>query len=224
MADRPIIFSAPMVRALLDGRKTQTRRVLKPQPVGIGFLKVASVDWHKTKGWGAYNRELTRIGDVRVPYAPGDRLWVREAFGVGVSTGNSWHADSGPGAMNPLAPRRYRADGEPGFCGRWRPSIHMPRWASRLTLHVSEVRVQRLQEISAADAVAEGCFFKRWITGEYPEFDVGVDEDNRRLVSQFKTLWNSLHGADAWDANPWVCAITFTVERANIDAARGSRP
>ena len=127
MSDHPIIFSGPMVRSLLDGRKTQTRRVLKPQPQG-----------EQPKNW-------TRANDKAVRYAPGDRLYVREAINK-VST---------PGDVV------YRADfeagGNDGAGLGWRPSIHMPRWASRLTLTVTDVRVQRLQDISEEDARAEGC-------------------------------------------------------------------
>jgi len=177
VTDRPIIFSAPMIRALLDGRKTQTRRVLKPH--GDTFSAPS--------------------------YRRGDRLYVREAAHIDGTSVN------------------YRADhpGDSAGLG-WRPSIHMPRWASRLTLTVTDVRVQQLQEISADDAVAEGCHFKRWITGEYPFFDQGVEADNRQLVRMYRDLWNSLHGTGAWDANPWVVAISFTVQRGNIDQIGGA--
>jgi len=224
MTDRPIIFSAPMILALLDGRKTQTRRVLKPkwrdganqQFTGWRVEQVGPRHWQIIGGMG--------VGaNIKTPYAIGDRLYVREAF-IGPYAyevneypprdwGNKpiWFPADGP------VPDKFSGQ----FWHRARPSIHMPRWASRLTLTVTDVRVQRLQEISADDAVAEGCYFKRWITGEYPFFDQGVEADNRALVRQYRDLWNSLHGPDAWDANPWIVAVSFTVKRGNIDQIGG---
>ena len=217
MADRPIIFSAPIVRALLDGRKTQTRRVLKPQPppsaryAGVRFATGLPDCWF-------FNPPFA----VREVYAVGDRLWVREAWCTNfLISGGSERTPAGC---------HYRADGKhvivddgDGYAvlnkngtekSPWRPSIHMPRWASRLTLTVTDVRVQRLQEISEEDAWAEGL---EWAA---PTWGVkGLAESwngDPRLA--FAALWNSLHGPAAWDANPWVAAITFTVERRNIDA------
>jgi hypothetical protein len=192
MTDRPIIFSAPMVRALLDGRKTQTRRVLKPQP------------FQTPDGWGCVDHNgspqkwLPCLPGLH-RYAPGDRLWVREV----------WHppfaADDDSGGL-----AVYRATTQGPEPHRWRSPIHMPRWASRLTLHVTEVRVQRLQEISAEDVQAEGACELAFVPP--------TDADTAEARAIFRALWNSLHGPDAWDANPWVCAVSFTVERANIDA------
>ena len=217
MTDRPIIFSAPMVRALLDGRKTQDRRVLRPQPETVpnGFA------------------------GARLPYAPGDRLWVREAWRIGawdwnnaqiavdycdgphkewlaVDDGDMLHRlidQSRAAAVKaglPLRDSYYEYSWAPGRSPcRWRSPIHMPRWASRLTLLVTDVRVQRLQEISSADAIAEGC----------PPYanSATIDCDTPNPRDDFKRLWNSIHGSDAWDANQWVAAISFTVHRCNID-------
>lgn len=208
MTDRPINFPAPMIRALLDGRKSQTRRVLKPfaydrklRPAMDGY-KPPPLDLWQVSTDGPF---------FRLPYAIGDRLYVREAACWVSAWGWRYRADN-----DDLTEKR--ADGE---VGKWRPPILMPRWASRLTLTVTDVRVQRLQEISADDAVAEGCYFKRWITGEYPFFDQGVEADNRALVRQYRDLWNSLHGPEAWGANPWVVALSFTVQRGNIDQIGG---
>ncbi len=197
MTDRPIIFSGLMVRALLDGRKTQTRRVLKPR-----------------KGEWIENGQIWAHFDdgpdtLPLPYRCGDRLYVRESWAP-LDALN--HIDCGPQA---LACRGfYRADENttPGEISRWRPSIHMPRWASRLTLTVTEVRAQRLQEISEADAVAEGINPSPggWWSGA--EGQAGTTPQ-----AAYALLWNSLHGPDAWDANPWVVAVTFTVEHRNID-------
>jgi hypothetical protein len=191
MTERPILFSAPMVRALLDGRKTQTRRAIKPQP-----------DWDRpepccsttSEGWqGPIDRATwaesadPEMDFRRCPYGgPGDALWVRECFSY-----ETLDVDG-----NGFLPPWYWADGNPtsGDFTRPKPSIHMPRWASRLTLQVADVRVERLNDISEADAVAEGLYrskptdedrewFQEWTvdrTGvepareEWRQFDEGV--------------------------------------------------
>ncbi len=197
MTDRPIIFSAPMVRALLEGRKTQTRRLLK-KPATMDALAVFGPAF------------LTLPGNVDlVGYAPGDRLYVREAHYL-TDDGDEecvvYAEDEAGLAEHREAIRQMQADLR--LSDEWakphlklRPSIHMPRWASRLTLTVTEVRVQQLQEISAADVAAEGVEVLHYIGP----------------ISPFRDLWNSLHGPDAWDANPWVVAVSFTVRQGNID-------
>lgn len=208
MTDRPIIFSAPMVRALLQGRKTQTRRVLKPQPV-----------MSEVTAW------------IVPPYATGDRLWVREAWRPHYLGDDVWNLDVSYPADSE---RRTIMDGEfgdndwnwPKAADRGNASpIYMPRWASRITLSVTDVRVQRLQDISEADAVAEGIeplegskgpnFYTRemWRKGQ-----VIASHNTPTAAECYRGLWEDLHGPDAWDTNPWVCALTFTVERKNIDA------
>lgn len=191
MTDRPIIFSAPMVRALLEGRKSQTRRVLK--------------DGHTPTGLPAKLR----------PFALGDRLWVREA----------WRSHRNNDCLSPRALTGkgrvwYEADRD--NCdqhGKLRPSLYMPRWASRLTLLVADVRVQRLQDISEADAVAEGLQLRLDWLWQYR----GADHLPWRSEfprDAYRDLWNSLHGPDAWDQNPWVCALTFDAVRANIEEVK----
>lgn len=191
MTDRPIIFSAPMVQALLAGRKTQTRRVLK-KPAAMDALAVFGPQF------------LTLPGNIDlIGYAPGDRLYVREAALF-------WRNTSDNSLSHVAA---FKADGydlEPGE--RWRPSIHMPRWASRLTLTVTEVRVQRLQEISAADSIAEGVQCETCTAmGQSACHERGCFAS----IDSYRTLWNSLHGPNAWDTNPWICAISFTVQKGN---------
>lgn len=212
MVDRPIIFSASMVRALLDGRKTQTRRVLKPQPSGI-----AQAERIAPKSWRIFpESDRCSIDFKAPPYAPGDRLWVRETWCRVSDNPMSEIATlaSGDGIA-------YRAtdDDEMSIPPRWRSPIFMPRWASRLTLTVTDVRLQRLQEISEADALAEG------IQPFGPVFSVekadGFTACGTTARAAFATLWNSLHGPDAWNANPWVAAISFTVQRGNIDQIGG---
>jgi hypothetical protein len=216
MTDRPIIFSAPMVRALLAGRKTQTRRLLKPQPV-----------WSASCG----DRDGSWSG-LTSRFAGGDRLLVREAFNVFSMSQDG--EEAWPVQPLPTA-EEYREVEEAAVRGRWlvdyastadddgpwRPSIHMPRWASRLTLPVTDVRVQRLQDITEDDALAEGvCPHPR---GGFHM--PGVDHPNREFPylsrstprGMFAALWDTLHGPGAWEDNPWVVAISFTVHHGNID-------
>lgn len=229
MTDRPIIFSGPMVRALLEGRKTQTRRVLNPQPVwdhGALGIEDKAGRWvfcaNTERGFG----EGLPRSRFKMPYAPGDRLYVREAHSLHRAHGQDFTTPAndhgkrwGPWSGLPIAvsPDKtqvayYREGFDRSGPPRWRPSIHMPRWASRLTLPVTEVRVQRLQDISETDAKAEGA---PAVGAELCPPDC---EDIRSHVWGFHDLWNSLHGRDAWDANPWVVAVTFTVDRRNIDS------
>jgi hypothetical protein len=227
VADRPIIFSGSMVRALLAGTKTQTRRVLS-RLSGMGA--VTEFGWSDTPGyiWHFRDREA-RWHDLRheellarLPYAVGDRLYVRERCLT--ITGRTYRGV------------RYIADGHDAGdfdkardAGEWdcksRPSIHMPRWASRLTLAVTEVRVERLNDISRDDAMAEGVV-QTWgdFRGNPPAWALrpGEDDpcfyDNRTSVENFRLLWESINGPDAWAANPWVVAISFRVIPANIDS------
>ena len=191
MADKPIIFSAPMVRALLDGRKTQTRRVLKPQPVwdngAIGIEDKAGRWVFCSNTERGFGEGLPR-SRFKLPYAPGDRLYVREAVCWVSRLGWRYRADD-----DDLSDKR-----EAGEVGRWHPSIHMPRWASRLTLTVTDVRVQRLAEMSSGDALAEG---------------IDVTGDCGPLVTYAK-LWDNLNAKRGflWQSNPWVVALTFRTE------------
>jgi hypothetical protein len=196
MAIRPIIFSAPMVLALLAGRKTQTRRVHKPQPK-FGFKPWQDDGIWKQSGYGEAGDDF-----LAVPYAPGDLLYVREA------------AYFAPNRVAYAAANGELAKGErvEGF-GRLKPSIHMPRWASRLTLAVTDVRVQRLNEISKGDAMAEGVAATEFWSAAVSNTDSRWEP--ARIA--FRLLWNSLHGPDAWLLNPWVVAVTFDVHKANVD-------
>ena len=226
MADLPIIFSAPMVRALLDGRKTQTRRVIKPQPE---VAENGSWRWKLPRGVSA-GSHITSLPDVLArwcTYTPGDRLYVREAWTARMTHG--WtiaHARSRLYQEEIL----YRADGHESIDGWW-PSIHMPREFSRLTLTVTNVRVQQLQDISRHDALAEGVEMETadppfyYVPGIWPHSltAVGIEEPGGRHAERsFAKLWNNLHGPEAWDANPWVAAYSFTVQRGNIDQIGGA--
>lgn len=208
MTDRPILFSGPMVRAILEGRKTQTRRVLKGSTEHKGPYNSAYVEhYQRSTGWAKI-----------CPYGQrGDRLWVRETTLADYEVAETIKA------------ARYEADGEPvlysgpevdengdddygGSHAHWWyskdrcPSIHMPRWASRLTLEITAVRVERLQDITQEDAIAEG------MNGSYmlPEGKLGG-----KLLSaqtQFTQLWHEINGKkfeNSWDANPWVWVVEF---------------
>lgn len=213
MADRPILFSAPMIRALLAGRKTQTRRIAK-------FVEPVGDKWHvHTAGGGMFGCTEDEVQRHAADYAPnaiGDRLWVREAFSY------SWSVKDDP-ARRHLMPLWYWADGHPddGDWSKPKPSIHMPRWASRLTLIVTDVRVERLQEISEADAGAEGLEYRldwlpQWRGGE------GMDWHSEFPRDAYAALWDHINGAGAWEHNPWVAAYTFTVHHRNIDTMKGT--
>lgn len=212
MADRPIIFSAPMIQALLAGRKTQTRRLTKKQDWIASILKL---------------HPRQRAG---VPCLPGDRLWVRENVrveelpnghdGVRYPADNAWLPIENTTAAADRWSELFYYGGErgKGGLGRQAPSIHMPRWASRLTLTVTDVRVERLNDISEEDAAAEGLIRLR--SGRYGvhkgEQYAGLAQHTAR--ARFADLWASIHGPEAWAANPWVAAISFRVHRAKIDA------
>jgi hypothetical protein len=216
VTDHPIIFSAPMVRALLDGRKTQTRRLawrpLLPLPKGqVDAREDRPSNWQYVH--------------------PNDRLWVREACwtnstpegdGVRYAADHAWRViENTPEASEAWC----KLDCYGGQAGRDNatdtgmrvPSIHMPRWASRITLHVEALRVEKLQAISAADAVAEGLEPRTasngHITWHVPDAICGQTPQRA-----FKLLWESLHGPDAWATNPEVVVLQFRVAKGNIDA------
>lgn len=199
--ERPILFSGPMVRALLDGSKTQTRRIIKlPHANPLG-------EWEPTMIGGENGGKTaagetvplqgaiwhTRTADcILCPYGmPGDRLWVRETHL------NWWKLDE----ANPDGPRvfshvaAYAADGyELQADEKWIPSIHMLRAASRITLEITGVRVERLQSISEFDAAMEGT-------------KLDYLHDTHR--GAFRELWHSIHGADSWNSNPWAWVVEF---------------
>lgn len=210
--ERPIIFSAPMVRAILEGRKTQTRRVVKPQPFvcepdanGNVYACWSDKPWPRVK---PTMDELLLDMRHRCPYgAPGDVLWVREAW--------CWFPSNAPDGMGENV--YYRANPNNQSNGatetmarngvRWRSPIHMPRWASRLSLRVTDVRVQRLQEISEEDAKAEGVQpidIAAMLHGE----PVGGGAISARQC--FEVVWDTINGKRApWASNPWVWAVSF---------------
>lgn len=229
--ERPILFSGPMVRAILDGKKTQTRRALKPQPPTPETVKSMSGDTYhwftdmhskspahfRVAGAVWAVRKLGYPTEIKCPYgAPGDRLWVREAWGVSDGVNESLLHTCGI---------FFGADGPDGWTSyvdvpfdyayekmlklktseKLRPSIHMPRWASRIDLEITTVRVERLNDISEADAIAEG------VMAGYgrltPDDKISAIWTARQ---RYAALWNKINGEGSYRANPYVWVIEFT--------------
>ncbi|HBO4454346.1 hypothetical protein CJU13_31080 [Pseudomonas aeruginosa] len=208
MKERPILFTGPMVRAILEGRKTVTRRVVKPQPDFLGSMVDPNTPF-KTLDAGLHAR-------ITCPYGePGDRLWVRETWHVGkphdktapadilapllaegrgitvLYTAGGWQSVGPAGREEPIYPDDQPL---PDWAGKGRPSIHMPRWACRILLEITAVRVERLQDISDSGALAEGVSHSEMHSGD-------------SLVDVFARLWESTGGD--WAANPWVWVVEF---------------
>lgn len=208
MKDRPILMSAPMVRAILGGTKTQTRRVVRGAP--------SSVFWNQIvmNGNGGWCDEHGR--PVRCPYGhPGDRLWVRETWQAFFDDEVPEDRPRGPRHTMgiPARPDRksfvfYKADGPgpvhpDGYAAQWRRSIHMPRKYSRITLEITDVRVELLQDISETDAAAEGA---RPTLAPLDSVRLGAGGTAKE---GFRQIWESINGAGSWDKNPWVWVVEF---------------
>jgi hypothetical protein len=210
MRERPMLFSGAMVRAILDGRKTQTRRIVRlPCPRGV----LSKGGWRRWDPERPEDRKSMAFGSW-VYGRPGDRLWVRETWAlvrgggynsfVGDYEDVDFHETKVPAEAKPRGySTAWRADGGWEELSRadgafWRPSIHMPRWACRLVLEVTDVRVQRLQEISEEDAKAEGV-------------EVVPDEPFEwNHMRQFQALWDDINGKRAaWASNPWTWVVSF---------------
>lgn len=204
-------MSAPMVLATLEDRKGQTRRIIKPQPEGISTFEGETLPfWHV----GGFRTHSTATNRLICPYGkPGDRLWVRETWRTRKCFDNLSPNDIGKRVGKDVF---YEADSalldisgvrEEFTPGRIRSSIHLPRWGSRITLEITGVRVERLREISEADAKAEGV--QPWF-----EADLQPDGELREGPSQayragFMEIWSSINGQDSWDLNPFVWVISF---------------
>lgn len=207
--ERPILFSAPMVRAILEGRKSCTRRIVKPQPETVDYPAR-----YLPNEWGFYNGAYPPHGKaVRSPYGkPGERLFVKEAYRP------TFH----PELWDCV---EYRADGvmrkpegltsEQGYrfsdaCGvgpgRWKSSLFMPRWASRITLEVTGVRVERVKDISEADVESEGAIGVRDNLWGWENWDGGCWDTAQ---AAYAYLFDKINGAGSWDANPWVWVVEF---------------
>jgi hypothetical protein len=247
MSEKPILFSSAMIRAILDGRKTMTRRVVKPQPYIVNRCGYEAWQWDHGPGgayttWKASLDPLAFVGMAceRRPCPHGrvgTHLWVRETWGQSVNKDGGavvvYRADGAAygvlcdadGEGDPVGLDSKRD--EPAFdlkSIRWRPSIHMPRWASRLTLEIVDVRVERLQSITEEDARAEGVGWMAnendtagWHCGQPVPPHSGYSYRNR-----FRGLWDSLNaerdnGRYAWAANPWVWVVGFMKQENKRD-------
>lgn len=204
--ERPIIFSGPMVKAILEGRKTQTRRVIKPQPLD-SWMREPITDWSeyykptrfglKKHLWIAHPTENQEI--VCPKGDPGDRLWVKEAIYYSLEHTNFYYSADSQGVGNDRFVRFMES--RPDWTSHYRvnPKLNprfMFRWASRVTLTITNIRVQRLQDISRADAIAEGV-------------DPFIGKDATAWRAGFQLGWNEINGKGAWESNPWVWVIEF---------------
>lgn len=213
MADIPIIFSAPMIRALLDGRKTMTRRLAWVHPGKSGRVAKRQPEWPAGMWPSAWqNRQ------------PDDRLWVRENLCQHGHFGFPLGSSPQLREIDNARVWSYDADAIGGHQRRI-PCIHMPRWASRLTLIVTATKIERVQDISEDDAKAEGClhrFLKAANCAPRSHYYIPVDLEKEHsggtAKEAFEMLWRAINGHESWDANPEVVALTFTVHKQNIDA------
>ncbi|HBZ0094182.1 hypothetical protein OW893_05220 [Klebsiella pneumoniae] len=242
MKERGMIFNSEMVRAILDGRKTQTRRIMKVQPESnqLGLLLITDSTKHSDIGkyhWAESNATGNHVRSklFSSPFgAVGERIWVRETW---ATLGNEdgcyvdWEDNLCKGDERSAA-RIYRASCEqrPGdyglwsipddaywkphtkehkFEGAWRPSIHMPRWASRILLEITDVRVERLNAISEEDATAEGVPPAGSLLPDYPGTFLTPKGDFATAKVAFQRLWESIYGEESWKANSWVWVIEF---------------
>jgi hypothetical protein len=184
--ERPILFKTEMVKAILEGKKTQTRRVVKSQPKAVGkFIE---------NGIYTYGNHGDEPDDfVTCPYGqPGDRLWVRETWAAIGSAAEMKISEMNSTWWDMIV---YRADANTPVYHDWKPSIFMPRWASRITLEITEVRVERLQDITEQDAICEGAI--AW---------AGPGS----AIEDYQMIWNKInHKTYPWHSNPWVWVISF---------------
>lgn len=244
MRERPILFSAPMVRAILAGTKTQTRRVAKWKPrepglnlsfsgLHLGFYNEAA---GARSGWVLRSRDgggrwNDRTHPLHCPYgAPGDRLWVRETWFPDPPIDGSWPGDISWQDERRIdgVPEHYRkprhcifAASWTGIDLRWRPGIHMPRWASRITLEITGVRVERLHAITEDDARAEGVDGPHW--GRWTDLEGRLTPPEsapaRPWAHSFFVAWSEINGRDSLWANPWVWVVEFRRLEAQERAA-----
>jgi hypothetical protein len=223
--ERPILFSAPMVRAIQEGRKSVTRRPVKVQPFDLSWSRRdhrfeytagRAENGDEVDGLYAYSTRSGGEWSAKCPYGqPGDRLWVRETFADLRGTG----IEHRPDPDGPLQRYAYAADCRPGSYAdearkdygiKWKPSIHMPRAACRILLEITAVRVERLQAISDVQAMAEGVrlYADHAALGDWYHVD-GKETYSADPRKSFELLWSSINGPATWDANPWVWVVEF---------------
>ena len=205
MREQPILFSAPMVRAILNSRKTMTRRMK-----GLKEINKHPSHWSfeglLENGLFKFRHRISDCWmEIKCPYgAPGNSLWVRE----------TWYCDDPAAAQDAMSRMKgvyFKATEVAPHLFKWRPSIFMPRWASRITLEITGVRIERLKDISEEDAEAEGCEPQAWATDKKD-----IDGENVEIFSAvptFSLLWDSINGKIyPWASNPWVWVIEFKKE------------
>ncbi len=199
---RPILFSTPMIRALLDGRKSMTRRIVKQQErlrMGTDVLIEGDHRPEYLNEYGSWQQWVPNAKTMRCPYGvPGDLLYVKETFA---------HVANFPPTV------RYYATDDVHELRKKLPSIYMPRWASRLTLELTDVRVERLQDISEQDAIAEGA--DRLVMDDDGKFYESANGTHR---CGYAGLWDHINGDGSWDENPFVWCISFRTILPNIDS------
>ena len=196
MTARPIIFNGAMVRAILDGAKTQTRRVVKPCKDKNMGISLTACELAGEINQGDFTNSF--YGQL------GDRLWVRETFQRAGGNTGYWYAATDSKSDDGNSPVSH-----------WKPSIHMPREASRITLEISGMRVERLQDITADDSYEEGT--AEWASANPPMDSDGQPDKFRNIVLAYRALWESINGAGSWEANPWVWVVEF--KRVEVEAA-----
>lgn len=225
MKERPILFNTEMVKAILEGRKTQTRRVLdNTHPVVTGFVPNGEHGYWKgtAKSEQIIQQYITTFPlTIKCPFGVvGDRLWVREAFVPDPSADSdhwndedslhTYYSWDGCGSKVSELPKAlktnkhvfYKAEANQPELSLWTPNYRMPRWASRILLEITSIRVERLQSISKEDAKAEGCDYSTHPTAVEMGFAIGAQ-------TNFRHAWEKIHGDSAWDKNPWVWVIDF---------------
>ncbi|HHT2831407.1 TPA: morphogenetic protein [Klebsiella aerogenes] len=200
MTERGMIFNGEMVRAILDSRKMQTRRIVKGTDGAVKFCKEWDINGEEifvVLGEKDHTGMNPVLGTISCPFGGvGDRIWVRETWAR-----YNIDQDSHDMAYRATAPEDWPEG------GRWRPSIHMPRWASRILLEITDVRVERLREISQSDAEAEGV--EKLKKGFWKNYQPGWTEFQLTARGSFATLWKSIYGDESWYADPWVWVIEF---------------
>lgn len=209
--ERGIIFNGEMVRAILDGSKTQTRRVVKLQPEsnqhGICIVTESGIKSEEGKFfWSEFNAtgHKSRSPLFSCPFGKvGDRLWIRETWSM-----SECFDDCKPSELSPILDINYLEDGFKGD-GKARPSSQMPRWASRITLEITDIRVERLRAISESDAVKEGVPPAGDLLPNYPDTYLTPKGDFATAKVAFQRLWELIYGQDSWQSNPFVWVVEF---------------
>lgn len=210
MKERPILFSAPMVKSILEGRKTQTRRIMRRQPDAVEYFRsgVITTDtdaqnailrcYNNPKGFKKCASGWSASATYKTPFSEfnvGDRLWVRETFRY-FDSSNECGCSDFPCPCPPNGKPLYKATHATGCEEIWKPSIHMPRSACRIVLEITKIRVERLNDISESDCLKEG---------------VGSAFLRDCKKPKFMQLWKEIYGADSWTVNPWVWVVEFKV-------------